>query len=312
LHPAVTPSPFKVSRYSGKDEVMPRKNHLIVDSGCTQDNERWSLSACGLTEESEVAWDGTHNREFVSCKRCQAKMAKPRLAPEPFHKERPILFSGAMVRAILSGQKTVTRRPVKGNQIPSPSKSDSPEHQWIAVVQHHPRWGFAAFGATEQECAAELAMYGGCPYGRSGDRLWVRETWYCDHDEVMRGPYIKPHDLDIGEARNDGTLVYAADGLTPYEAEQPVWKPSIHMPRWACRILLEITEVRVERLQDISEEQAMVEGVHKQPTTDWYSVPGIDGVGTTPRSAFANLWNSTGGDWDANPWVWVVEFKRVD
>jgi hypothetical protein len=319
---------------------MARKNHLIVDSGCTQDNERWSLSACGLNEDSDVAWDGTHQHDFVSCKRCQAKMAKPRPAPEPFHKERPILFSGAMVRAILSGRKTVTRRPIKGNQIPSRSKSDSPEHQWIAVVQDHPRWGFAAFGATEEECAAELAMYGGCPYGRQGDRLWVRETWYCDHSEVMRGPYLKPDDLDISEARDDGTLVYAADGLTPYEADQPIWKPSIHMPRWACRILLEITDVRVERLQDISEEQAKAEGCF---FTDYGRKCGHGGngwseVGDCPaptehhpqregwmwdkttsheqclgsaRNAFGNLWNTTGGDWDANPWVWVVEFNRV-
>lgn len=303
---------------------MPRKNHLIVDSGCTQDNERWALSACGLNEESEVAWDGTHSRDFVSCKRCLAKMAKPRPAPEPFHKERPILFNSAMVRAILSGQKTVTRRPLKGNQIPSLSKSDSPEHQWIAVVQDHPQWGFAAFGATEQECAAELAMYGGCPYGRAGDRLWVRETWYCDHDEVMRGPYLKPDDLDIGEAREDGTLVYAADGLTPYEAEQPTWKPSIHMPRWACRILLEITDVRVERLQDISEEQAVDEGLswegevngktfytHAPKTYPPGSHQQFGVSGTDAISAFRNLWNTTGGDWDANPWVWCVSFKRV-
>ncbi|RDL13471.1 hypothetical protein [Pseudomonas jessenii] len=290
---------------------MPRKNHLIVDSGCTQDNERWSLSACGLNEDSEVAWDGTHQREFVSCKRCLAKMAKPRPAPEPFHKERPILFNGAMVRAILSGQKTVTRRPIKGNQIPSRSKSDSPEHQWIAVVQDHPRWGFAAFGATEEECAAELAMYGGCPYGRQGDRLWVRETWYCDHSEVMCGPYLKPDDLNVSEARDDGTLVYAADGLTPYEADQPVWKPSIHMPRWACRILLEITDVRVERLQDITYEQAVAEGVHRGPLREWCASDEGGACHKYPIPAFRDLWQSTGGDWDANPWVWVVEFKRV-
>ena len=209
-------------------------------------------------------------------------------------KERPILFSAPMVRAILDGRKTVTRRPVKG------LKTNFP------VV--------AAADGTPLRTGACWDIGGPilhCPFGKPGERLWVRETWYCDHDEVMRGPYLKPDDLNVSEARDDGTLVYAADGLTPYEADQPVWKPSIHMPRWACRILLEITEVRVERLQDISEEQARVEGVHKQPTTDWYSVPGIDGVGTTPRSAFANLWQTTGGDWDANPWVWVVEFKQV-
>ena len=289
---------------------MARKNHLIVDSGCTQDNERWSLSACGLNEESEVEWDGTHNRELVSCMRCQAKMAKPRPAPEPLHKERPILFNGAMVRAILCGQKTVTRRLVKGNQVPSRSKSDSPEHQWIAVVQDHPRWGFAAFGATEQECADELAMYGGCPYGRKRDRLWVRETWYCDHFEVMRGPYLKPDDLDVGEAMEDGTLVYAADGLTPYEQEQPTWKPSIHMPRWASRILLEITDVRVERLQDISEEQALAEGIAKHPGGGHHVEDGKHHW-ASPIDSFAGLWSSVGGDWDTNPWVWCVNFKRV-
>ena len=213
-------------------------------------------------------------------------------------KERPILFSAPMVRAILEGRKTVTRRATK-------------------VQPHIDASGNFCVGSSNYgqdgygKPVTKHFVNGCCPYGKPRDRLWVRETWYCDHSEVMRGPYLKPDDLDVSEARDDGTLVYAADGLTPYEADQPVWKPSIHMPRWACRILLEITEVRVERLQDISEEQARVEGVHKQPTTDWYSVPGIDGVGTTPRSAFANLWQTTGGDWDANPWVWVVEFKQV-
>lgn len=286
---------------------MARKNHLIIDSGCTQDNERWSLSACGLNEDSEVSWDGTHKRDFVSCKRCQAKMAKPRPAPEPFHKERPILFNGAMVRAILSGQKTVTRRLVKGNQIPSRSKSDSPEHQWIAVVQDHPRWGFAAFGATEQECAAELAMYGGCPYGRKGDRLWVRETFI---DLCGTGVEHRPDP--------DGPLqryAYAADcrpGSYSDEARKDFglkYKPSIHMPRAACRILLEITDVRVERLQDISRADIRAEGLQCPPELasddvspnyrDWYP------------AAWRELWESTGGNWDANPWVWVVEFKRV-
>ncbi|MDD1010935.1 hypothetical protein M5G27_26025 [Pseudomonas shahriarae] len=245
-------------------------------------------------------------------------------SPQP--KERPILFSAPMVRAILDGRKNVTRRPVKGGQIPveDPSVAAGERHRWMAIAQRDPRYGFGVFGATEAECAKELEEFAPCPYGRPGDRLWVRETWYCDHDEVMRGPYLKPDDLDIGEAREDGTLVYAADGLTPYEADQPVWKPSIHMPRWACRILLEITDVRVERLQDISEGQAVDEGLvwegvkdgqtywnhadHRYPpgTHQQFSVSGTDAV-----SAFRNLWKSTGGDWDSNPWVWVVEFKRA-
>jgi len=210
----------------------------------------------------------------------------------PQLKERPILFSAPMVRAILDGRKTVTRRPVKGLKTKFP------------VV--------AAADGTPLRTGACWDIGGPilhCPFGKPGERLWVRETWYCDHDEVMRGPYLKPDDLDVSEARDDGTLVYAADGLTPYEAEQPVWKPSIHMPRWACRILLEITDVRVERLQDISRADIRAEGLQcpselasddvSPNYRDWYP------------AAWKELWNSTGGDWDANPWVWVVEFKRV-
>ncbi|WP_456254868.1 hypothetical protein ACP3PM_20605 [Pseudomonas iridis] len=200
-------------------------------------------------------------------------------------KERPILFSAPMVRAILDGRKTVTRRPVKGSAL-----------KWLEEFVPE----FVALSANEL-----------CPFGQIGDRLWVRETWYCDHSEVMRGPYLKPDDLDIREARDDGTLVYAADGLTPYEADQPVWKPSIHMPRWACRILLEISDVRVERLQDITYEQAVAEGVHRGPLREWCASDEGGACHKYPVPAFRDLWQSVGGDWDANPWLWVVEFKQV-
>jgi hypothetical protein len=211
-------------------------------------------------------------------------------------KERPILFSAPMVRAILEGRKSVTRRAMK-----------------VQPVLNGKFW--QVYGAGWSDGVTSVPAVTGhslstkCPYGKPGDRLWVRETWYCDHFEVMRGPYLKPDDLDIGEARDDGTLVYAADGLTPYEAYQPIWKPSIHMPRWACRILLEITDVRVERLQDISRADIRAEGLQCPPELasddvspnyrDWYP------------AAWRELWESTGGSWDANPWVWVVEFKRV-
>ena len=211
------------------------------------------------------------------------------ILPQP--KERPILFSAPMVRAILDGRKNVTRRPVKG------LKTNFP------VV--------AAADGTPLRTGACWDIGGPilhCPFGKPGERLWVRKTWYCDHDEVMRGPYLKPDDLNVSEARDDGTLVYAADGLTPYEADQPVWKPSIHMPRWACRILLEITDVRVERLQEISEEQAKAEGLRAWRMT---GDGGYSDDGESARDQFIDLWRSTGGNWDANPWVWVVEFKRV-
>jgi len=230
-------------------------------------------------------------------------------------KERPILFSAPMVRAILEGRKTVTRREIKPRMRSADCQFElhqQPDGSW------RPMHTFDESCMDDQGTEHPIV----CPYGKPGDRLWVRETWYCDHFEVMRGPYLKPDDLDIDEARDDGTLVYAADGLTPYEADQPVWKPSIHMPRWVSRILLEITDVRVERLQDISEKQALAEGivgVAFRPDDGWpictgYMVgpdDGKTGLQTTAANAFAGLWDSVGGDWAANPWVWVIEFKKV-
>lgn len=205
-----------------------------------------------------------------------------------------------MVRAILEGRKTVTRRPVK---VQPRSKGDIGSYGLGQPFIRHP-------DPTKRNPE--------CPFGRPGDRLWVRETWYCDHFEVQKGPYLKPDDLDLAEARECGELVYAADGLTPYEADQPVWKPSIHMPRWASRILLEITNVRVEQLQDISEEQAIAEGVRlytdHAELGDWYHVEGIETYSASPRKSFELLWQQINGvdAWYKNPWVWVVEFKVVE
>jgi len=227
-------------------------------------------------------------------------------------KERPILFSAPMVRAILEGRKTVTRRAVK----------PQPEVRMVDMIGpmltfKNKRGGHWLYPNAKAQIIAD------CPYGKPGDRLWVRETWYCDHFEVQQGPYLQPADMhDLDQSREDGELVYAADGLAPYEQDQPTWKPSIHMPRWASRILLEITDVRVERLQDITEEQALAEGivgVPFRPDDGWpictgYMVgpdDGKTGLQTTAAKAFAGLWDSVGGNWNANPWVWVVEFKRV-
>ncbi|RMR88856.1 hypothetical protein [Pseudomonas coronafaciens] len=208
-------------------------------------------------------------------------------------KERPILFSAPMVRAILSGQKTVTRR--------------------VTKVQPRSDADIGSYGKGQPFIRSPDVTKPNpeCPYGRPGDRLWVRETWYCDHFEVMRGPYLKPDDLDIGKALNDGTLVYAADGLAPYEQEQPTWKPSIHMPRWASRILLEITDVRVERLQEISLAQVQREGCEVRQF--WLFGANNEEAQKIGASVFSGLWSSINGaeSWNANPWVWVVEFRRV-
>lgn len=211
-------------------------------------------------------------------------------------KERPILFSGHMVRAILNGQKTATRREIK----PSMRSADSSfelhqqeDESWRPIHTFDESWMDAK--GTEHPIV--------CPYGQPGDRLWVREAWLAD---AQLDP-VAPRDLSQGEP-----ILYPADGSVRQTGcamvSQGRGRPSIHMPRWASRILLEITEVRVERLQDISEEQAEAEGVNFLR-----HVPDAEET-LTAAQLFECLWSSINGDesWRANPWVWVVEFKRVE
>lgn len=130
-----------------------------------------------------------------------------------------------------------------------------------------------------------------CPFGQPGDRLWVRETWQFEINA-------------IGSAREeDGPFVYAADDGYGDRRIDERWRPSIHMPRWVCRLVLEITAVRVERLQVITSDDVLAEGI----TTRFKVADAADDL----RIQFRDLWNDTGGDWDSNPWVWVVEFKVV-
>lgn len=201
-------------------------------------------------------------------------------------KERPVLFNGQMVRAILSGQKTVTRRFVPAWQLPSKTRDDE---RWISIAQRHPRWGFGVFGDTEEECMGNYSPEYRicCPFGAPRERLWVRETY--------------------GDA--GCRLTYRADLDDGAHCMVKKWTPSIHMPRRACRILLDITSARVERLQDISEESAIAEGVTHE-SVEAYRRTGVD---RPAGFAFRDLWQSVYGEesWTANPWVWVVEFKRV-
>lgn len=191
-------------------------------------------------------------------------------------KERPILFTGPMVRAILEGRKTVTRRVV----------TPQPDFLGSMVDPNTP------FKTLDAGLHARIT----CPYGQPGDRLWVREAWAAD----AQVDAIAPSDLSEGEP-----IWYPADLSVRQTGCSMISKgrvrPSIHMPRWACRILLEITAVRVERLQDISDPGALAEGVSH---SEMHS-------GDSLVDVFARLWESTGGDWAANPWVWVLEFKRV-
>jgi len=202
-------------------------------------------------------------------------------------KERPILFSGPMVRAILEGRKTQTRRVVKCN----PHKM---AYIGIDLKDMKPTW--AAWNEKQwNEGGSQTAK---CPYGQPGDRLWVRETFSAG--------------IDNGEH----SVLYKADSVTGGGSEMVFakWKPSIHMPRWASRILLEIVSVRVERLRCISPEDVVAEGIKDSwqngALAEYYQCQ----RGDILKADFAKLWKSINGpvSWEMDPWVWVVEFKMLD
>ncbi len=214
--------------------------------------------------------------------------------------ERPILFSGEMVSAILDGRKTQTRRVIK----------PQPPALWDACAAC--AGCFCFYRASDPD----FHGYKKCPYGQPGDRLWVRETW-ASLDSV---DHLSPKDIellcrDAGYKTGPcGDLWYQADNSYRQWGDDKQtkgkWRPSIHMPRWASRINLEITDVRVERLQDITEDDAVAEGVQYFITSGKMTRSEM-----SMRSAFADLWDSInfkrGYGWDTNPWVWVVEFKRL-
>ncbi|WP_286919730.1 hypothetical protein [Pseudomonas sp. UBA6753] len=219
-------------------------------------------------------------------------------------KERPILFSGPMVRAILEGQKTVTRRPVKPQYMEGP---------WSVRRTEAPRYDRHSHDWWLPTGSQPYAALPPCPYGQPGDRLWVREAWLAD----AQLDSIAPRDLSLGEP-----ILYPADGSLRQTGcamvSQGRGRPSIHMPRWASRILLEVTDVRVERLQDISEDQCIAEGIERcipgcQSPYDGDGAPECDCMNLSYEESFQALWTSINGakSWSSNPWVWVVEFKRI-
>lgn len=226
-------------------------------------------------------------------------------------KERPVIFSAPMVRAILEGRKTQTRRVAKLNiagRLGRLSSQWHPEHPGAVAV---------------------------CPYGQPGDRLWVRETW-----AVQRAEPCEPHERDWQDLHSP-IIRYLADGATRkvqgnrstgsgiYHGPVEKTRVSIHMPRWASRILLEITDVRVERVQAIDDGDALEEGIHTVDIGSGYSpqfsafsdqwqaiVESQTRSHDWPRDAFRDLWNAInalrGFGWYANPWVWAITFKRVE
>lgn len=207
-------------------------------------------------------------------------------------KERPILFSSEMVRAILAGRKTQTRRVVKPQSDSFithcyPEQTDDFSAQtglWIAATGDR--------GTSKAQGTFE------CPYGVPGDRLWVRETFYCDTDhddpDAMENLYY------MADAQDKHWCCELIPECQCGDVGKPRAKPGIHMPRWASRITLEIKEIRVERLQDISDDDCVAEGFevgHPAGPLHWYQ----------------GLWNYINPKypWPSNPWVWIITFHAI-
>lgn len=237
-----------------------------------------------------------------------------RSASKPVERERPIRFSAPMVKALLAGTKTQTRRVVK----------PQPEYRDIGVV--FASWVFK--GGLLYPNAGESVLRL-CPYGVPGDRLWVRETWMVNLEADRL-------------AKRQSAVRYRATDPAASEEDGMGWRPSIFMPRWASRIVLELTDVRVQHVAEISEEDAIAEGCEARQSGTWwqgYSDPGngFDLIHTqhrgesppdwmiepkrmkptphldhTARDAFRMLWEQINpGTWAPNPWVWALTFKRL-
>lgn len=223
---------------------------------------------------------------------------------------RPIIFGGPMVQAILKQRKTQTRRVVK-----------LPDFPWIPEKE----WCFdECFASLKNSSNYVAAFHNGslseivkCPYGKPGDLLWVRETYAAPHD----CDHLKPREI------SERTRIHYA---ATEERGGLLWRPSIFLPRWASRITLKIADIRVEQLQDISEDDARAEGlkgITKDGSLVKYGIPDKDGLPgsddhgwhwrhweSDPRCAYRKLWESINGagSWDENPFVWVVNFRALE
>lgn len=217
-------------------------------------------------------------------------------------KEYPILFSAPMVRAVLDGRKTQTRRIMKKQP-----NIDAQTGDWLFTFSD----GSQQVSPIEHWVDLQIKLH--CPYGQPGDHLWVRETFAPMRDgEVNTNAKPYRYKADWKEGGN-------VDGVT--YSSKAIWKPSIFMPRAAARILLEVVDVRVERLQDISEADAVAEGVEISKTGKYY-LNYVDQKNNftqfifncdTAKESYQTLWKTINGpdSWEANPWVWVVEFNKA-
>lgn len=218
-------------------------------------------------------------------------------------KERPIIFNSEMVRAILDGRKTQTRRVIK------PQPPESHEDPWLRKD--------GVWISTYNEPPHILVDYEiKCPFGQPGDSLWVKEAFAFPSGRDNTKPSQVP-DWSLIWYKSDGEIRHKK--RSP-EARHGRWRSSIFMPRWVSRITLKVTSIRVERVQDISEEDAQAEGVEATMVDEVPNGYLISDLGKTVLISaveeFSFLWDSInakrGHPWGSNPWVWVIEFERVD
>lgn len=241
-------------------------------------------------------------------------------------KERFVLLNSPMVQAVIEGTKTVTRRPL------------NPQPELFIQAGKHSTYKYRG-GLYALELYTENSnILDKCPFGKIGDRLWIRETWapvnlygeiaiaYKADGEVIRVVENKSFQDEEGlinyedpRLKNYSFSAWADDLLSGVEGN---WKPSIHMPRWASRLLLEITNIKIERIQDISESDSLNEGIERvkvncsrdgiKTSYKDYEVDGI--TRNNPIDSFRTLWKKTYGaeSWDLNSWVWVIEFKVIE
>lgn len=214
-------------------------------------------------------------------------------------KARPILMSGPMVRACLKGTKTMTRRTIKEARDIGARCTDEVRS-----------FGDGSYYICAHDGTHMIGEFR-CPYGQPGDLLWVRETWGtatrpCPFQGWRDGIELR------ADANCDASILPLYEAEPPEGVEMPAhtgrWRPSIHMPRWASRLTLRVTDVRVQRLQDISEADAEAEGVWSVFDQDAARTPG------TALGCFPHLWDSINGKrapWDSNPWVWAVRFDPI-
>ena len=202
-----------------------------------------------------------------------------------------MIFNQQMVKALVDGRKTVTRRPVESWRLPvecSYQDDRYPNSKYMSTASNHSRWGFGVFGETPE---AAMENYNGeykscAPYNK-GDLIWARETFRQFNSSDECGCSDSPCGCP-----NNGTYIYKENG----DSGESKWKPSILMPRKASRLTLRVTDVRCERLQKIGRQQVIKEGFN-----DW----------TGFAFAWSCIYSSSGKGWDESPWVWVIEFEVI-